>query len=109
MSTKDTAKYTANNIYDRKIIVLPANPIFKGTYEYLQNLFSSIPGYLKKDNEHVDLGKFNKRGQRGEKVGPKGWTISPDTSNHGGSKWKLKDKSGKRVASLSGDGKILRK
>ena len=36
MSTKDTAKYTANNIYDRKIIVLPANPIFKGTYEYLQ-------------------------------------------------------------------------
>lgn len=39
---------------------------------------------------------------------PKTWYyIDKDTSNHGGRKWKLKDKNGERRASLSGDGKIL--
>lgn len=32
-----------------------------------------------------------------------------DRDSHGSRKWKLKDKSGERTASLSGDGKILAK
>ena len=30
----------------------------------------------------------------------KGWIIEKDYSGHGGSKWKLKDDSGNRIASL---------
>ncbi|WP_346919241.1 hypothetical protein [Lacrimispora sp.] len=39
----------------------------------------------------------------------KGWTIDKDTANHGGRKWKLKDKSGNRVASLGENGEVLGK
>ena len=38
-----------------------------------------------------------------------GWTIEKDTAGHGGRKWKLKDKSGNRVASLDENGKVLGK
>lgn len=38
-----------------------------------------------------------------------GWTIEKDTSGHGGHKWKHKDKSGNRVASLDENGKVLGK
>ena len=64
-----------------------------------------------KDGEgNVDLGKFdeNVKGKNAKKE-KGGWEIEKDTAGHGGSKWKLKDKKGKRVASLDGNGKILRK
>lgn len=35
--------------------------------------------------------------------------IGKDRDSHGSRKWKFKDKSGERTASLSGDGKILAK
>lgn len=38
-----------------------------------------------------------------------GWTIDKDRDGHKGSKWKLKDKSGSRVGSLDGDGKVVGK
>lgn len=97
---------------DSKIIVIPENPLFKGAYNFIKNKFggkTSIPKKLLKDSNHVDLKKFNKKGNKGDKKGPKNWSISKDTSNHGGSKWKLKDNTGRRVASLAGDGKILRR
>lgn len=97
---------------DSKIVVIPGNPLFKGVYNFVKNKFggqTSIPKKLLKDSNHVDLKKFNKKDHKGERKGPKNWTISKDTSNHGGSKWKLKDSHGKRVASLSGNGKILRR
>ena len=64
-----------------------------------------------KDGEgNVDLGKFDKnvKGKSAKKE-EGGWEIEKDTAGHGGSKWKLKNKKGERVASLDGKGKILRK
>lgn len=72
---------------------------------------NKVPKRLKKSQGYVNLGKFNRRLRNGVREERKGWKIEPDNlggRSHGGSKWKLKDKSGKRVATLSGDGKILR-
>ena len=65
---------------------------------------------MKDGDGNVDLGKFgqNVKGKNAKKE-EGGWEIEKDTSGHGGSKWKLKDKKGKRVASLDGNGKVLRK
>lgn len=38
-----------------------------------------------------------------------GWQIDKDNAGHGGRKWKLKDPSGNRKASLDENGKILGK
>ena len=69
-----------------------------------------VPDRLKDNEGNVDLGKFdqNVKGKNAKKE-EGGWEIEKDTAGHGGSKWKLKDKKGKRVASLDGNGKILRK
>ena len=69
-----------------------------------------IPERLKDGEGNVDLGKFdqNVKGKNAKKE-KGGWEIEKDTSGHGGSKWKLKDKKGKRVASLDENGKVLRK
>ena len=69
-----------------------------------------VPERLKDGEGNVDLGKFdeNVKGKNAKKE-KGGWKIEKDTAGHGGSKWKLKDKKGKRVASLDGNGKILRK
>ena len=69
-----------------------------------------VPERLKDGEGNVDLGKFdeNVKGKNAKKE-KGGWEIEKDTAGHGGSKWKLKDKKGKRVASLDGNGKILRK
>ncbi|QSZ27678.1 hypothetical protein ACETAC_01880 [Aceticella autotrophica] len=70
----------------------------------------SIPNRLKKDGNTVDLGKFNKKVKGKEAYKEDGgWYIEKDTAGHGGSKWKLKDRKGNRVASLDEKGKILRK
>ena len=69
-----------------------------------------VPERLKDGEGNVDLGQFdeNVKGKNAKKE-KGGWEIEKDTAGHGGSKWKLKDKKGKRVASLDGNGKILRK
>ena len=69
----------------------------------------NVPQKLKNNQGNVDLGRFNQRGNDGDKKDSKtGWRISPDTSNHGGSRWKLLNPRGERVASLDGAGRILR-
>ena len=69
-----------------------------------------VPERLKDGEGNVDLGQFdqNVKGKNAKKE-EGGWEIEKDTAGHGGSKWKLKDKKGKRVASLDENGKILRK
>lgn len=71
---------------------------------------AQIPSRLRTDSGDVDLSKFTEKvkGSNSHKE-EGGWTIDKDTSGHGGSAWKLKDKSGKRIASLDADGKVLRK
>lgn len=69
-----------------------------------------ISNKVKKNSKTIDLGKFKGEGRK--KKGPKGYTIEKDprggTPNaHGGSYWKLRH-FGKRVATLSRNGKILR-
>ena len=71
---------------------------------------NQVPDRLKDSNGNVDLGKFdqNVKGKSAKKE-KDGWEIEKDTAEHGGSKWKLKNKKGERVASLDENGKILRK
>lgn len=68
-----------------------------------------IPSRLKGDDGEVDLSNFDQKvpGKNAKKE-KGGWTIEKDTAGHGGSKWKLKDKQGNRVASLDENGKVLR-
>ena len=69
-----------------------------------------IPERLKDGDGNVDLGKFDQKVKgKSAKKEEGGWEVEKDTSGHGGSKWKLKDKKGKRVASLDENGKVLRK
>ncbi|WP_143320956.1 hypothetical protein [Clostridium sp. HBUAS56010] len=68
-----------------------------------------IPSRLRDDNGDVDLGKFDQKVSGKTTYKEKGgWSIDKDTSGHGQSKWKLKDKQGKRVASLGENGEVLR-
>ncbi len=61
------------------------------------------------ENGNVDLGKFDKNVMNsGKKMAKGGWTIEKDYSQHGGSKWKLKNEKGERFASLDENGKVLR-
>ena len=71
---------------------------------------NQVPDRLKDSNGNVDLGKFdqNVKGKSAKKE-KDGWEIEKDTAGHGGSKCKLKNKKGKRIASLDENGKILRK
>lgn len=89
-------------------------------YLGFQSLFSNhkttvlkfdIPNKLLKDNKTVNLGAFDQKvkGKKAYKNKKTGWTVEKDTAGHGGRKWKLKDKNGKRVASLDGKGRILSK
>lgn len=72
---------------------------------------NKVPEKLKKSSGYVDLGKFNKRLRGGAKEEKRGWKIETDRgkeNSHGGSAWKLYNKNGKRVATLSKNDKILR-
>ena len=67
-----------------------------------------IPARLRDDNGDVDLGKFDQKVKGTDKYKEKGgWTIDKDNAGHGGRKWKLNDKKGKRVASLGENGEVL--
>lgn len=69
---------------------------------------SAIPSRLKDKNGNVKIGEFKQKvkGQTAYKE-KGGWSIDKDQAGHGGRKWKLKNKSGKRIASLDGNGKVL--
>lgn len=99
-------------------IVEAGTEVFSAVSDGLKVLFSKqakeaakdIPSRLKKGDDTVDLDKFNKKKKGGDsREEDGGWEIDKDKSGHGGSKWKLKNKKGERVASLDGNGKILRK
>ena len=69
-----------------------------------------IPERLKDEDGEVDLDNFDQKVNGKTSYKEKGgWTIEKDTAGHGGRKWKLKDKSGNRVASLDENGKVLGK
>jgi len=70
-----------------------------------------IPKGLLDSNGNVKLGSFNQKvkGQNAWKDSKTGYTKEKDTAGHGGRKWKIKDKQGKRKASTDGNGKILSK
>ena len=86
--------------------------------DYLENsnnrkiakIRAKIPSRLLDDDGNVDLGKFDQRvnGKTAYKE-EGGWTIDQDKAGHGNRKWKLKDKSNKRVASLGENGEVLAK
>lgn len=69
---------------------------------------AKIPSRLLDDDGNVDLGEFdqNVKGKTSYKE-KGGWTIDKDKAGHGNRKWKLKDKSGNRVASLGENGEVL--
>ena len=70
----------------------------------------NIPDRLKNKQGNVDLDKFDQKvKKKNSKKEKGGWEIDKDRTEHGGSKWKLKDPDGKRIASLDENGKILRK
>jgi len=80
------------------------------TQQEIKDAQSKIPSRLKDSNGVVDLGKFKQdvKGKTAYKE-PGGWIIDKDTSGHKKSKWKLKNKQGKKVASLDKNGKVLGK
>ncbi len=83
----------------------------KKAQKKIDKIYKSIPSKLKGSDGYVDLDKFTEKvsGKKSYKDPKTGWVIDKDTSGHGGRKWKLKNKKGKRVGSLSGSGKILGK
>ena len=69
---------------------------------------SKIPSRVKKKNGEVDLGKFkNKIKGKNAYKEKGGWQVEKDNAGHGGRRWKLKNKSGKRIGSLDSNGKVL--
>lgn len=71
----------------------------------------SIPNSLRKDGNTVDVGKFTDKvkGKSAYRNPKTGWTIEKDRDGHKGSAWKVKDKSGKRKASIKSNGDIVGK
>lgn len=85
-------------------------------YDKIMNWFEArsaaadIPNRLKKPNGNVDTGLFNKKVRGSSDLEEKkGWRISKDRDGHKGSEWKVKNKSGKRVASIDKNGKVVGK
>lgn len=71
---------------------------------------AQIPSRLRDSNGDVDLGKFDQKVSGKTSYKEKGgWTIDKDNAGHGGRKWKLKNKSGDRVASLGENSEVLGK
>ena len=100
-----------------KAVIDAGTEIYKQVEEGLQIYFAKKAEEAKKhidkdlldENGNVDLGKFDKNVKNsGKKMAKGGWTIEKDYSQHGGSKWKLKNEKGERIASLDENGKVLR-
>lgn len=75
-------------------------------------IMKKIPKLLKLTDKAVDLGKFTTKinGGKALKNAKTGWTIQKDKGSnpHGGSAFKLFNKSGNREATLDKNGKVLR-
>lgn len=78
---------------------------------------NSLSSKIKKTNGEVDLGQFkdkhgktplNKKAGTFKSSKDSAYTIEKDTAGHGGRSYKL-FKNGKRVASLSNNGRVLSK
>lgn len=101
------------------IIIIGGTVIAAGTWIYnavtdwftqRAEVSATIPSRLKDGNGNVKVGNFNQKVSGRTAYKEKGgWTIEKDTAGHGGRKWKLKNKSGKRVASLDENGRVLGK
>lgn len=80
------------------------------------NQFKDYKSRDLKTGDKIDLSRFtnrvNQRGAKAEYVDPKTkWRIAPDRAgerSHGGSAWKLIDSKGRRVGTITKDGKFLR-
>lgn len=81
-----------------------------------ENLTSTVSlNHNIEKGDSIDLEKFSRRKKGGLFENPDTkQTIPPDrgrnsgSGSHGGSWWKLKDRNGKRIATLSKEGKVLR-
>ncbi|WHE07802.1 hypothetical protein PGH24_03365 [Thermoanaerobacterium thermosaccharolyticum] len=104
------------------VVIIGGTVIAAGTWLYnkvvdwfetrteIKEAKSKIPSRLKDKNGEVDLGKFNEKVKGRTAYREKGgWEIDRDYAGHRGSKWKLKDKSGKRIASLDENGRVVGK
>ncbi|MCR8980965.1 hypothetical protein [Brevibacillus laterosporus] len=94
--------------------------VYLSTKKEIEGAADAIPKKLKKKNDDysVDLDKFTDKvkGERGTYTDQKtGWTIEKtrgtggDKIGHKGDVWKLNDRKGERIASLTKEGKIVGK
>ncbi|GAC43693.1 hypothetical protein PPOP_3093 [Paenibacillus popilliae ATCC 14706] len=80
----------------------------------IEDAAKKIPQKLKKDGDDysVDMGKFSQKVKSNDGVvfkDPKtGWSIQKNrNTSHRGDKWKLRNKDGERIASVTEEGKIV--
>lgn len=86
------------------------NWLSDSTAREIAEVRAKIPSRIRDENGDVDLGQFDQKVSGKTAYKEKGgWMIDKDNAGHGGRKWKLKDKSGNRVASLGENGEILEK
>lgn len=86
------------------------NWLSDSTAREIAEVRAKIPSRIRDENGDVDLGQFDQKVSGKTAYKEKGgWMIDKDNAGHGGRKWKLKDKSGNRVASLGENGEILGK
>lgn len=86
------------------------NWLSDSTAKEIAEVRAKIPSRLRDENGDVDLGQFDQKVNGKTAYKEKGgWMIDKDNAGHGGRTWKLKDKSGNRVASLGENGEVLGK
>lgn len=94
------------------------NWVARSKEQEAENAKNKVPSRLKKKNGNVDLGAFDRKVSGGKAVryknGKTGWQIEKDTTKHRGydgsvKEWKLLDRSGNRIGSLNGNGKVIDK
>lgn len=92
------------------------NWIYQSKKENAEKAKKAIPSSLKKKNGNVDLDSFTVRvrGKNAYKDPKTGYIKEKDTTGHRGydgsvKKWKIKNKKGKRIASVNGSGKVVDK
>lgn len=83
------------------------------TKKEIEKAANEIPNKLKKEGDpySVDTSKFNQKVKGSSELkDPKtGWSIEKSNTNHKGDSWKVQNKKGKRVASITEDGRIVGK
>ncbi|MBR7059477.1 MAG: hypothetical protein IKI22_02610 [Neisseriaceae bacterium] len=112
-NTKKTTNVVNNT---KKVATTTTNTVKTTTKTNVAQLKNKIPTKLIDKDDKVDMSKFTKlisqNGSKSDLADPKtGWRISPDRAgiNSHKSHYKLLNKKGERIATLSKDGKVLRK